>query len=161
MTGQLRVGVVGAGAWGTAVAALASRKAETVIWAREPEVVASINYQRENALFLPGFTLPSGLRATGSLEEAVSAADVVFLAVPAQHARSVVSALDLRPHASVVNLAKGLEHGTCKRMTEVIAEALPRHDRGSLGVLSGPNLAREVIAGQPSATCVAFACRSC
>ena len=87
----------------------------------------------------------------------MSAADVVFLAVPAQHARSVVSALDLRPHASVVNLAKGLEHGTCKRMTEVIAEALPRHDRGSLGVLSGPNLAREVIAGQPSATCVAFA----
>ena len=154
MTGQLRVGVVGAGAWGTAVAALASRKAETVIWAREPEVVASINFQRENALFLPGFTLPSGLRATGSLEEAVSAADVVFLAVPAQHARSVVSALDLRPHASVVNVTKSTRYAL---YAAAEMARLCEHDRGSLGVLSGPNLAREVIAGQPSATCVAFA----
>jgi glycerol-3-phosphate dehydrogenase (NAD(P)+) len=154
----MRVGVVGAGAWGTTLAALVSSTADTLLWAREPEVVTSISQTHENAMFLAGQPLPLALRATNDLASAVAEADIVFTAVPAQHVRAIATRFS--PHlpsgAIVVNLAKGIEEGTCKLMSGVLADALPRHSPDLIGVLSGPNLAREVIAGHPSATCVAF-----
>jgi glycerol-3-phosphate dehydrogenase (NAD(P)+) len=151
----MRVGVVGAGAWGTTLASLLTLRAETTLWAREPEVVAAITSRRENEMFLPGVALPRALRVTGDLREAVAHAELVVFAVPAQHLRTVAESV--RVDAPIVlNVAKGLEQGTCKRMTEVLAEVLQGHDPTTIGVLSGPNLAREIASGQPTATCAAF-----
>ena len=150
-----RVAVIGAGAWGTTLASLLTTRAETILWAREPEVVASIERVRENEQFLPGVALPASLRVTNDLPDAVEGAELVVCAVPAQHLRSLIEPIDLTAPL-VLNLAKGLEEGTCMRMSEVLAEAQPRRDPSTIGVLSGPNLAREIAAGQPAATCVAF-----
>ena len=150
-----RVAVIGAGAWGTTLASLLSARADTTLWAREPEVVASIRDARENVLFLPGFSLPEALRATTDLEEALTDADLAVYAVPAQHLRSVVESVDVTAPLAL-NVAKGLERGTCMRMSEVLGDAQPGRDPSTIGVLSGPNLAKEIMAGQPAATCVAF-----
>jgi glycerol-3-phosphate dehydrogenase (NAD(P)+) len=153
------VTVLGAGAWGTAVASLAAAAARTRLWAREPEVVRAVRACGENTAFLPGFRIPADVTVTNDMAEALDHADHVFVAVPSRHLRSVTTAAaaSIPPHAVVVSLTKGLELESGKRMTEVIAEVLHDHERESIGVLSGPNLAREVMAGQPSATCVAFA----
>ena len=150
-----RVAVVGAGAWGTTLASLLSTRAETVLWAREPEVVASIERVGENEQFLPGVVLPAALRVTSDLAAAVDRAELVVCAVPAQHLRSLIESIDIAAPL-VLNVAKGLEEGTCMRMSEVLADTQPRREPSTIGVLSGPNLAREIIAGQPAATCVAF-----
>jgi glycerol-3-phosphate dehydrogenase (NAD(P)+) len=150
-----RVAVVGAGAWGTTLASLLTARAETTLWARESEVVASIRQERENVQFLPGFELPRELEVTGDLRAAITNADVVVFAVPTQHLRSLVSAIEVVAPL-VLNVAKGLEQTTCMRMSEVLLEVMPRRDPRTIGVLSGPNLAREIMSGQPAATCVAF-----
>jgi glycerol-3-phosphate dehydrogenase (NAD(P)+) len=150
-----KVAVIGAGSWGTTVAAIASRSAPTVLWARRPELGEAIDRRHENPDYLPGITLPPRLRATTSLAEAVDGAGLVVMAVPSHGFRAVL--LDLAPHLApdiaLLSLAKGLEQGTHLRMTEVIAEVVPGHP---VGVLTGPNLAREVVAGQPAATVVAM-----
>ncbi len=153
-----KVTVVGGGSWGTALAALASAGADTRLWAREPEVVDAVNATHENPLFLPGIRLPDRLRATGDLCAALDGAEVVVVAVPSQYLRSVVApaAAAVARDALVVSVVKGIEAGTWKRMTEVLAEVLADHEPDRIGVLAGPNLAREVAAGQPTATCVAF-----
>jgi glycerol-3-phosphate dehydrogenase (NAD(P)+) len=147
--------VIGAGSWGTTVAAIASRSAPTVLWARRPELGDAIDRRHENPDYLPGITLPPGLRATTSLSEAVDGAGLVVMAVPSHGFRAVL--VDLAPHlapdVALLSLAKGLERGTHLRMTEVIAQVAPGHP---VGVLTGPNLAREVVAGQPAATVVAM-----
>jgi glycerol-3-phosphate dehydrogenase (NAD(P)+) len=150
-----RVAVVGAGAWGTTLASLLTARAETTLWAREPEVVASIKQGRENVQFLPGFSLPRELAVTGDLRAAITDADVVVFAVPTQHLRSLVSPIEVVAPL-VLNVAKGLEQSTCMRMSEVLLDIMPRRDPRTIGVLSGPNLAREIMNGQPAATCVAF-----
>jgi glycerol-3-phosphate dehydrogenase (NAD(P)+) len=156
--GRLRLGVVGAGAWGTTLASLASTRAETRLWAREPEVVDSVSTSRENRMFLPGFRLPDEVVVTADLEEALADVQVVVIAVPAQHLREAMTAA--RPfvprNAVVVSVAKGIEQRTGRRMSEVLAEVLADHDPSRIGVLSGPNLAHEVMDRQPAATCVAF-----
>jgi len=150
-----KVAVIGAGSWGTTVAAIATRSAPTVLWARRPELGAAVDQHHENPDYLPGIALPESLRATSSLEEAVDGAALVVMAVPSHGFRAVLT--DLAPHLGglvpVLSLAKGLEQGTHLRMTEVIAQVLPDHP---VGVLTGPNLAREVVAGQPAATVVAM-----
>jgi glycerol-3-phosphate dehydrogenase (NAD(P)+) len=150
-----KVAVIGAGSWGTTVAAIASRSAPTVLWARRSELGDAIDHRHENPDYLPGITLPTGLRATSSLAEAVDGAGLVVMAVPSHGFRAVL--VDLAPHLApdiaLLSLAKGLEQGTHLRMTEVIAQVLPGHP---VGVLTGPNLAREVVAGQPAATVVAM-----
>ncbi len=153
-----RVAVVGAGAWGTTLSALASAHGPTTLWAREPEVVATMREDQQNRLFLPDVTLPAAIQATADLEEAVTGADVVVVAVPAQHVRAVMAraAPWIGPSSLVVSVAKGIEASSAKRMTEVLTDALPGVHPDSIGVLAGPNLAREVIAGHPSATTVAF-----
>jgi glycerol-3-phosphate dehydrogenase (NAD(P)+) len=150
-----KVAVIGAGSWGTTVAAIASHSAPTVLWARRAALGVAIDERHENPDYLPGITLPDDLRATTSLEEAVNGASLVVMAVPSHGFRAVLA--DLAPHVApgmpLLSLAKGLEQGTHLRMTEVVAQVLPDHP---VGVLTGPNLAREVVAGQPAATVVAM-----
>src|SRR5829696_2877669 len=154
----MRVAVVGAGSWGTTVAALTSSNAETTLWARRKDLADELSSDHTNEAYLPGVRLPDDLRATRSLDEAVSRADVVVMAVPSHGFRAVLTdvAEHVRPWVPVLSLSKGLEQGTHKRMTEVVNEVLPDHPAG---VLTGPNLAREVAAGQPAAAVVAMADR--
>lgn len=151
----MRVAVIGSGSWGTAVAAMAASSAETTLWSRRPEVAAGIIARRENPDYLPGIELPLELRATADLEAAVTGADVVVFGVPSHGFREVAAAAapSLSPSAIVVSLSKGVERGTQLRMTEVCAEVLDV-DPSRIGVLTGPNLAREVALGQPAAAVV-------
>ena len=152
-----RVAVVGAGSWGTAVAAIVVGNAPTVLWAREPATAERIDTVHENPDYLPHIRLPDSLHATDDLAFACADADVVVFAVPSHGMRAVVAAArsHVSPGAAIVSLAKGIEQGTLRRMTEVIAEELSDHDASRIGVLTGPNLAREVAAGQPTASVVA------
>ena len=156
MARSIRVAVLGGGSWGTTVASLAANNAQTILWARSADTVEAINERHENPRYLQNLPLHSALRATTSLEEAVSDADVLVAGVPSQALRSTLEALApmLRPGVPVVNLAKGLEQGTGKRMTEVINETLSGHPAG---LLSGPNLAREVLEGYAAAAVIAMA----
>jgi glycerol-3-phosphate dehydrogenase (NAD(P)+) len=157
MSNETRVAVVGAGSWGTTVAALVAAHASTVLWVRSSDLAETIASTHENPQYLPGVELPAEMRATASLEEACTGADVVVVGVPSHGFRAVLT--DAVPFiagdASVISLSKGVEQGTNLRMTEVVAEVLGGHDSGRVGVLSGPNLAKEVAAGQPTATVVA------
>jgi glycerol-3-phosphate dehydrogenase (NAD(P)+) len=150
-----RVAVVGAGSWGTAVAGLVGASHPVSLWARSSGLASSIMRTRENATYLPGIGLPDGLLATASLEEALDGADVVFMAVPSHGFRAVLE--DLQPFAggveAIVSLCKGVENGTNLRMSEVVAQVVPDMPAG---VLTGPNLAREVAEGQPAASVVAL-----
>jgi glycerol-3-phosphate dehydrogenase (NAD(P)+) len=152
----MRVSVLGAGSWGTTLASLVSARRETVLWAREPEIADAVSRQRENPVFLPGFALSPALRATSDLEAALRDADVIVVAVPSRYFRSVVEAV--RPFvpgdADLVSVTKGIEPATWRRMSEVLDQVLA-HDPSRVCVLSGPNLAREVMAGEPSATVIA------
>jgi glycerol-3-phosphate dehydrogenase (NAD(P)+) len=150
-----KVAVIGAGSWGTTVAALAAPSAPTVLWARRPELARCIEQTHENPDYLPGVVLPQSLTATSSLVEAVTGSALVVMAVPSHGFRAVLSELvpSLVPGTPVLSLAKGLEQGSHLRMTEVIAGVAPGH---LAGVLTGPNLAREIAAGQPAATVVAM-----
>jgi glycerol-3-phosphate dehydrogenase (NAD(P)+) len=148
------VAVLGAGAWGTAlaqVAAVAGR--EVILWAREPEVVTAVNRDNENALFLPGHKLNPAIRATTGFEEA-AAAELILAVPPAQHMRGVLRGLrpHLRPGAPIVLCAKGVERGSLALMTEVLHAEIP--DAGA-AVLSGPGFAKDVARGLPTATTVA------
>ncbi|MBX9592322.1 MAG: NAD(P)-dependent glycerol-3-phosphate dehydrogenase [Hyphomonadaceae bacterium] len=150
------VGIIGGGAWGTALAQtmrLAGR--ETLIWAREPEVVEEINGRQANSLFLPGVTLDQGLRATARLAD-IAALDVILMVAPAQHVRDVGMALkpQLAGGKPLVLCAKGLEQRSGKLLGEVVSEVLP-HAR--LAVLSGPSFAADVVRGLPAALTLACA----
>jgi glycerol-3-phosphate dehydrogenase (NAD(P)+) len=151
----INVGVVGAGSWGTTVAALAAVNAPTVLWARRPELAAQINTEHVNGDYLAAFALPEQLRATSSLEEAVSTADVLVMAVPSHGYREVAAeaAQYLRPWVPIVSLTKGLERASRKRMSEVTRDEMPGHP---VAVLTGPNLAKEILSGQPAASVVAI-----
>jgi glycerol-3-phosphate dehydrogenase (NAD(P)+) len=148
------VAVIGAGSWGTTLASMCARRGPTVIWGLEGEVVEEINARHTNSLYLKGFDLPSALRATGSMDEALREAEVVVMAVPSTWFRAVLerAAPFVRRALPVVSIAKGLEPESLLRMTEVIAELLPDNPRA---VLSGPNLAREIIAGYAAGAVVA------
>lgn len=156
--GVTRVAVIGAGSWGTAVAAITAGNARTTLWARRPELAAEIDAVHENSAYLPGVRLPDTLHATASLDEACGEADVIVLGVPSHGMRAVLTDAQsyIGPKVPVVSLSKGIEQGTLARMTEVACETLPEHDRAYVGVLTGPNLAREVAAGQPTASVVAI-----
>ncbi len=155
----MTVAVIGAGSWGTAVAAIAAGNAPTVLWARRDDLAQQITATGENAQYLPGISLPGTLRATSSLAEACDGAEVIVLGVPSHGMRAVLrdAAPSIGPRVPIVSLAKGIEQGTLARMTEVVCEVLPEHDASCVGVLTGPNLAREVAAGQPTASVVATA----
>lgn len=151
----IRMAVVGAGSWGTTVASLAAENTPTVLWARRQDVADTINRDHRNPAYLGDRDLSASLRASASLEETVAGADVVVMAVPSQGFREVLTeaAAHVRPWVPVVSLSKGLEQGTLLRMSEVANEVLPGHP---VAVLTGPNLAGEIAAGQPAASVVAI-----
>lgn len=154
----MKVAVIGAGSWGTVVASLVSQNATAVLWARRTEVAEAVNERHENPDYLAGVSLPATLTATADLAAAVEGADVVVMGVPSHGFRAVLAeaAPLIAPDVPVVSLTKGVEQSTFKRMTEVTAEVLAGHRPDRIGVLSGPNLAGEIAAGQPAATVVAF-----
>ena len=150
------VGILGGGAWGTALAIVAARAGrEVTIWARDGGTVDAINTRHENSAHLPGITLDRAIRAATDLT-GVAEADAVILGVPAQSIRQVatVAAPHIRAGTPVIAAAKGLERGTGKRMTEIIAETIPR---GVPAVLSGPSFASDVAQGLPTAVTIAAA----
>ena len=151
----IRMAVVGAGSWGTTVASLASENTPTTLWARRGDVADEINRDHRNSTYLGDLQLGASLRASSSLEETVSGADVVVMAVPSHGFRAVLeeAAPLVRPWVPIVSLSKGLEQGTLLRMSEVANEVMSGHP---VAVLTGPNLAGEIAAGQPAASVVAI-----
>ncbi|MHA6796015.1 NAD(P)H-dependent glycerol-3-phosphate dehydrogenase [Pseudonocardia bannensis] len=152
-----RVAVLGAGSWGTAFAkVMADAGRDVVLWARRPQIAAAINDRRANPDYLPGVELPPRLTASTNATRVLEQSDVVVLAVPSQTLRANLGHWrDLLPAgATLVSLAKGVELGTLKRMSEVISEvaAVPP---SQVAVVSGPNLAREIAAEEPTATVIA------
>ena len=150
----MRVVVLGAGSWGTTVAALASARNQTTLWCRRSELAAAINSTHENATYLGGFALPESLRATSDIEEAVAGAEVVIVGVPSHGFREmlVMACPYVHPWIPVVSLTKGIEHGSLLRMTQIIREVLPGRPAAAL---SGPNLAKEIMAGCAAASVIA------
>jgi glycerol-3-phosphate dehydrogenase (NAD(P)+) len=148
------IGVIGGGAWGTALAQVCARAgARVTLWAREPEVVQSISTARENATFLPGVRLHEAITPTGDFAD-LAGADLWLAVPPAQHMRATLMALrpQARPGLPVVLCSKGVEQGSLKLMTEVLAETLPQ---AAPAVLSGPSFAGEVARGLPCAVTLA------
>jgi glycerol-3-phosphate dehydrogenase (NAD(P)+) len=142
--------VIGGGAWGTALAQVAAEGGETLLWAREPEVVESVNARRENGLFLPGIPLDPAIRATGDLGD-LGGCVAILVVTPAQHMRAVLRQLP-RNGTPLILCAKGMEEATTKLMHDVAREEQP----GSpIAVLSGPTFAHEVAAGLPAAVTLA------
>ncbi|WP_442943353.1 NAD(P)H-dependent glycerol-3-phosphate dehydrogenase [Nocardia sp. NBC_00565] len=152
---QPRVAVLGAGSWGTAVAAIVARSAPTILWARSAEVAAEVNTHSRNSRYVGDTALPPDLRATSSLAEAVTDADAIVIGVPSHGFRRAVesAAPFVRPWVPIVSLVKGLEEGTELRMTEIVGELLPGHPAG---VLAGPNIACEILAGYSAAATIAM-----
>lgn len=152
-----QVSIIGGGAFGTALACVVRRSGHDVLlWAREPEVVASINGERANPHFLPDVALVPGIRATGDLAEATREGGLILMAVPAQHVRTVAGAMrsSLRPGIVVVGCSKGIERGSCALMPEVLADMLPQ---AVIAVLSGPSFAREIATDLPCGVVLACA----
>lgn len=152
-----RVAVLGAGSWGTTFAKiLADGGADVTIWARRAEIANEINVAHRNSNYLSGINLPTNIRATAALEEAVKGAEHIFISLPSQTLRDNLLALEpfLPPSANIVSLMKGVEKDTFMRMSEVIADVLPI-DESRIAVVSGPNLALEIAKEQPTAAVVA------
>ena len=148
-----RIGVIGGGAWGTALAQVAATGGrDVVLWAREADVVAAINADHVNPLFLPDVPLSPSIRATVDLADLASS-DALLVVAPAQHVRAVLSALP-QGTGPLVLCAKGIEAGSMKLLTEVAAEAQPG---APIAVLSGPTFAHEVAKGLPTAVTLAAA----
>lgn len=153
----MRVNVVGAGAWGTALGALAAQHGEAVtLWAFEGSVADDINQNRANTAYLPGVSLPSALVATQTLAHTAAAAEAILLATPAQHLRAIV--MQLAPHLATGTIlaicAKGIERGSHALLSEVVRESAPQ---AVPAVLSGPSFAGEVARGMPTAVTLAIA----
>jgi glycerol-3-phosphate dehydrogenase (NAD(P)+) len=155
-----RAGVIGGGAWGTALAQVCARAGlETTLWAREADVVAAVNASHENSSFLPGIELDPAIRATGDFAD-LTASDIVLAVAPAQHLRATLTAFapHVRPDLQILLCAKGVEQGSLKLMTEVLAETIPK---AAPAVLSGPSFAGEVARGLPTAVTLACPDEGC
>uniref|UniRef100_A0A7C2E2G8 Glycerol-3-phosphate dehydrogenase [NAD(P)+] n=1 Tax=Ammonifex degensii TaxID=42838 RepID=A0A7C2E2G8_9THEO len=150
----MRVAVLGAGGWGTALACLLAEKGYDVrLWARRTEHAAALNTARENVRYLPGVRIPEGVLVTASLAEVLETATVVVFAVPSHAFREVLRAAlpEISPAACIVNVAKGIEEQTLLRLSEVFAAEAGREALDRYAVLSGPSHAEEVGRGQPTA----------
>ncbi len=152
---DLKVGLLGGGSWGTTVASLTARNASITLWARDKATVNEINGEHTNEKYLPGAKLSPRLVATNNIEEAVAPMDVIVMGIPSHQFRRVLETVKehIRPWVPVISLTKGLELGTRQRMTEIINEVLPGHP---IGVLTGPNLAREIMSGYAAASVLAM-----
>ncbi|MBK6708432.1 MAG: NAD(P)-dependent glycerol-3-phosphate dehydrogenase [Sphingomonadales bacterium] len=153
MTGQ-PIGVIGAGAWGTALASVMSQNHDNVLlWALEPEVVEAVNAGKGNPLYLPGLALPPQIRATAEMAE-MADCSALLMVTPAQHLRGTLERLP-ETGAPLLLCSKGIEAGTQLLVSEIVAELRPDNP---LAVLSGPTFAHEVAAGKPTA--ITLACES-
>ena len=145
-----KVAFIGAGSWGTSVASIVTQKGEyeTLLWARRPELAETINLYHENPEYLPDLHLPEQLHATNELDEALANAEVVVMAVPSHGFRAVLKevAQIVGPAPVYVSLTKGVEIDTCKRMSEVLAEEVDGLAEANTAILTGPNLAKEIMA---------------
>ena len=149
----MRIGVIGGGAWGTALAQVAAANGEPVLlWAREHQVVTAINLAHENTVFLPGVPLSPSIKATDKLLD-LSACDAWLIVTPAQHLRASLASLP-QGHRPLVLCAKGIEAGTMALMSDIAHEL---HPQSSVAVLSGPTFAAEVAKGLPTAVTLACA----
>ncbi|MGN6375461.1 MAG: NAD(P)H-dependent glycerol-3-phosphate dehydrogenase [Sphingomonas sp.] len=147
----MRIGVVGAGAWGTALAQVAARDdAPVTLWAREAEVIEAVNAAHENPMFLPGRALAPSITATGELD-ALGACEALLIVTPAQHVGAILARIDVGTRALVL-CAKGIEAGSRRLVSEVARAA---HPQAPIAVLSGPTFAHEVAAGLPTAVTLA------
>jgi glycerol-3-phosphate dehydrogenase (NAD(P)+) len=156
-----RIAVIGAGAWGTAIAIALGRKGthDVSLWAYEKEVIESITSRHTNDLFLPGLAIPESVKATSSLEESVRGAQIVVSVMPSHHTRRVYTSMKPYLHEGMlfVSATKGIENDSLLRMTDVISEVVSA-DGGfcpRLGALSGPSFAKEVAKGDPTAIAIA------
>ncbi len=153
------IAIMGAGSWGTGLAALLSEKDFKIrLWAYEEEVVQSIRSFNENKVYLPGVPLPSSLFATSSIEEAMEGADLVLFVVPSHAARSVLKEMAryLKPGVPILSATKGIENKTLLLPTQIMEEVLPGKCHPYIGALSGPTFAKEIILKQPTAAVVAI-----
>lgn len=157
----MRVTVLGAGSWGTTMATIVSGRTTrtagahpTMLWARNEAIAAEINEDHTNTGYVPAFALPPALVATSDLEQAVRHAELLIVGVPTTAVRSTMRQVRqwIHPWIPIVSLAKGLEEKTLLRMTEVIHEEVPGHP---VAALTGPNIAREIMAGQAAASVIA------
>ena len=149
----MKIGVVGAGAWGTALAQVMAEGGDVLLWALEQEVVDAVNGAHENAIYLPGLALNPDIKATSDLAD-MTACDALLIVTPAQHVRRVISQLPVGDQP-VILCAKGIEAGTGKLMSQVVEDVVPG---ATIGVLSGPTFAHEVAAGLPTA--ITLACNN-
>ena len=153
----MKVTVVGAGSWGTTVASMLAPSVDTVLWARRSELAEQIN-EGTNPAYLPGFELPSELTATTDIEAAIADAEAIVMSVPSHGFRFVLEQAStiIDSETPILSLSKGIEQSSLMRMTEVVSDVLRGHDHSRVGVLTGPNLAREIMSGQPAATVIAM-----
>jgi glycerol-3-phosphate dehydrogenase (NAD(P)+) len=153
-----KVACIGAGSWGTTVAALIAQNGhEVVLWCRRPELAEEVNEHRINGPYLPGIRLPDTLRATADIEEAMSGAEVCVMGVPSHGWRDVLVTIEkqLNDVDAVVSLTKGLEVGTNLRMSELLHEVCPGMPTERFAMLAGPNIAKEIARKMPAATAIA------
>lgn len=154
------ISIIGAGSWGTALAVRLAANADSIqLWTYEPDICAEMLKTRENSIFLPGFSLPENVHPTSSLPEAISDAEVIVIAVPSQHVRSLCKqiAVELKHelNPTFVSATKGLEPNSLLRMSQVISESFHPKLDPRFAVISGPTFAREVAHGAPTALVVA------
>lgn len=150
-----RIAVIGAGAWGTSLALTAARAGrEVLLWAREPEVAAAIKDEHSNPVFLPGVPLPKNISGTADLAAAAKGAEALLIVCPAQHLRSTLTAVATHAAAGtpLVVCAKGIERGTGRLVTEILAETAGAFEPA---ILSGPSFARDSAQGLPTAVTIA------
>jgi glycerol-3-phosphate dehydrogenase (NAD(P)+) len=155
-----KIAIVGGGSWGTALAIVLarSRREHTLsLWVHDSELGARLRETRENAVYLPGFPLPTAIDVTSDLAAALNGADIVLGVIPSAHARNVYTAMlpHLKPSVAIVSATKGLEHGTLLRMSEVIAAVCATSVGSRVAALSGPSFAREAARGDPTAVVIA------
>jgi len=159
-----RITVIGAGAWGTAIAThLARRRHDVTLWAHEPEVARDVREARENKLYLPGIELPASLRVSHDYAEALAGAEIVVLVPPSAFFRDIVGHVAplLGAEARVLVATKGLDEGSLKLMSEVLAECAPSLEPSRVAFMSGPNFAKEVASGLPTDSVVASSDLAC
>src|SRR5687768_16583386 len=154
-----KIAFIGAGSWGTATASLVAKKNEydAVLWARRPELAETINLYHENPEYLPDVPLPENLEATNDLEKALHDAEVIVMGVPSHGFRGVLKEVAeiAGSKPCYTSLTKGLEVDTRKRMSQLMAEEVEGITDACVSVLTGPNLAKEVVQGFPAASTVA------
>jgi glycerol-3-phosphate dehydrogenase (NAD(P)+) len=155
MMNNLTVAVLGGGSFGTAIAnIIANNGHETFLWMRDEGVAEECEQQRENRRYLPGVTLTAGLQVTADLARAVSASDLIFVSIPSHSFRDVVQRIEpyLKTEAIVISTAKGIEPQGFTLMSQILEQELPAH---RIGVLSGPNFAKEIVQHQQTGTVIA------